>query len=129
MMEQTKNSIRSPRFRIIDTYFKGVLKNGDTIKVALDGERFWCIIQNIESDDKIICEIDNDLINNDLINNSYKTGDLVIVKRKNIFEKYEDSEEQDKINLAFLQRYDSDEAYNHFQELLKQTRGSGIDCN
>ena len=38
------------------------VKKGTLIKVGCCGERFWCIVSEIERDGRVLAKVDNDLV-------------------------------------------------------------------
>ncbi len=64
------------------------IKAGSIVKICNGDERFWVTV-NLISDEDIIGTIDNDLLGN----NPYKCGDKVKFHKNNIYDIYNDSEQ------------------------------------
>ena len=70
------------------------VKKGTLIKVGCCGERFWCIVSEIERDGRVLAKVDNDLVWL-----PWHFGDYVHLKLDNILET---SENADSMHLSNL---------------------------
>ena len=61
----------------------------DGLKVNLGNERFWTLIKEIK-DNKFICEVSNNLIDK----SQCDIGDLIVVKKENIYQIRKENERQ-----------------------------------
>ena len=66
------------------------LKNGDVVKVCVEGERFWTTIKEIHGDDAntIVAIVDNDLVRTHL--HGIKYEDEIIFRKNDIYSIYKD---------------------------------------
>jgi hypothetical protein len=73
-------------FHIPSDEEKSNIEVGDVVKVVdtENSERFWVIVKEFISDELMVCEIDNELINNQ----PYSLGDKIFVTKDNIINIY-----------------------------------------
>ena len=79
-------SVLNDTFKVPDDMDIRCLKPGDFIKVCAKGERFWCIIKQVQLMPvrMFLAEVNNDLAHTEL--HHLKLGDLMFVQPYNIYD-------------------------------------------
>ena len=81
------------------------VEKGTLIKVGCCGERFWCIVREIERDGRVLA-----LVDNDLVWLPWQWGDPLHLKLENVLETSENVDEAHLSNLIARFEYISDAA-------------------